>query len=149
MKINKYLEELGLTQMDMPGYYNPEEINEKTEGLPGADCRNQEDEQGFCSYEFFNLDYTLDLFVYSKLCYYREHIAELATPGRLCANFSSEKSEEQEKMPQKLWLEILDQIIEGFKIAIVGLTEGQEGIDQFKIDRARHLLAEYWDCLWY
>lgn len=52
-------------------------------------------------------------------------------------------------MPQKLWLEILDQIIEGFKIAIVGLTEGQEGIDQFKIDRARHLLAEYWDCLWY
>ena len=34
MKINKYLEELGLTQMDMPGYYNPEEVNEKTEGLP-------------------------------------------------------------------------------------------------------------------
>ena len=87
--------------------------------------------------------------MYSKLCYYRKHIAELVTPGRLCANFSSEKSEEQEKMPQKLWLEILDQIIEGFKIAIVGLTEGQEGIDQFKIDRARHLLAEYWDCLWY
>lgn len=149
MKINKYLEELGLIQMDMPGYYNPEEINEENKGLPGADCRNQEDEQGFCSYEFFNLDYTLNLFVYSKLCYYREHIAELVTPGRFCANFSSEKSEEQEKMPQKLWLEILDQIIEGFKIAIVGLTEGQEGIDQFKIDRARHLLAEYWDCLWY
>ena len=58
MKINKYLKELGLEQKDMPGYYNP---NLK-DSSAGSDIRNKEDEEGFCDYEFFSLDYSMALY---------------------------------------------------------------------------------------
>ena len=54
MKINKYLKELGLTEYDLPGNYYPDLKLE--EGAVAADIRNKEDEEGFCSYEFFSLD---------------------------------------------------------------------------------------------
>lgn len=146
MKINKYLKKLGLKQEDMPGYYDPKLKNDS----PGADPRNKEDEEGFCSYEFFNLDHTLDLIIYSKLCYFREHIADLATPGHLLSyGYSNNLTEDQKEAPHKLWLQIVDEMIKGFKVSIVGIREGYEGIDAYKIRRARQLLIEYWDCLWY
>lgn len=149
MKLNKYLKELDLEQEDLPNYYNPK-LDISEDCRPGADPRNEEDEEGFSGYEFFNLDRTLNLFVYSKLCYYREHIADLVTPGELTSlGYKVDDLEEQREAPHKLWLQILDEIIEGFKISIVGYQDGMEGIEAFKVKKARHLLAEYWDCLWY
>lgn len=151
MKLNKYLKKLGLTQMDMPNYYNKNLANKKGyEDKPGADLRNRENKEGFSIYEFFNLDRTLDLIVYSKLCYYREHIADLVTPGHLTpCGFGGNLTEEQKEAPHKLWLQIIDEMIEGFRISIVGARDNYEGVDTYKVRRARQLLAENWDCLWY
>ncbi len=151
MKLNKYLKELGLTQMDMPNYYNKRLANKaKYESKPGADPRNKEDDEGFSIYEFFNLDYTLSLMVYSKLCYYREHIADIVTPGCLTGVRDERKlTEEEKEEPHKKWIEIVDKMVEGFRISIEGTAEGKEGIETYKIHEARHLLAEFWDYLWY
>jgi len=148
MKINKYLKKLGLKQYDMPGYYDEKlENHPHLCDTPGADIRNKEDKEGFCGYEFFNLGDTLDLYIYSKLCWFREHCADIVTPGCFCSYHT--QSEKQRQMSHKAWLKTLDEIIEGFRISIVGFTEGQEGIEKLKIQKARHLLAEFWDCLWY
>ena len=97
-------------------------------------------------YEFFNLGYTLDLYIYSKLCYFREYIAVICTPGRFISKLGDRSNKDQEK-DNELWLSVLDQIIEGFKLSIAG--DLNEAEDRYKIVSARQLLAEYWDCLWF
>lgn len=144
MKINKYLEELGLTKYDMPGYYKKVfEKNEELKDKPCADSRNKENKEGFCEYEFFNLDHTMNLYIYSKISYYKEHIASLSTPGCFCSLDGCSDEAHQ------LWLKIIDEILEGFKIAIVGPQNKEEGICMYKVQKARFLLAQYWDCFWY
>lgn len=152
MKINKYLKELGLTKYDLPGNYYPD--LELEEGAAAADIRNKEDEEGFCSYEFFSLDYTLSLYIYSKLCYFREHIADLVTPGCLCTYRDSvfETEEEKNKAHQEahqLWLSVIDKMIEAFKLKITGVRDGYEGIDNEKIREGMQCFIDYYDCLWY
>ena len=147
MKNNKYLRELGLEWYDLPGNYKKKLENNRWLGdRAAADCRNKEDKEGFCEREFFNLDYTINLYIYSKLCYFREYIADICTPGRFTSYLGKETKASQQK-DNKLWLDTLDQIIEGFKLAIVGELSNSE--HRYKINRARFLLAEYWDCLWY
>lgn len=154
MKINKYLKELGLEWYDMPGIYD-EKLNDIDNlcDTPAADCRNEEDEEGFCTYEFFSLDYTLSLFIYSKLCYFREHIADICTPGCLCtyseSSFTPEEREYHSKVAHNKWLSIVDKMILAFKLKITGVREGFEGIDRAAIQEGMHLFAEYYDCLWY
>ena len=152
MKINKYLKELGLTEYDLPGNYYPDLKLE--EDAAAADIRNKEDEEGFCSYEFFSLDYTLSLHIYSKLCYFREHIADLTTPGCLCTYRDNvfETEEEKNKAHQEahqLWLSIVDKMIEAFKLKITGVRDGYEGIDNEKIREGMQCFIDYYDCLWY
>lgn len=147
MKNNKYLKELGLEWYDLPGNYKKKLENNRWLGdRPAADCRNKEDKEGFCEYEFFNLGYTLDLYIYSKLCYFREYIAVICTPGRFISKLGDRSNKDQEK-DNELWLSVLDQMIEGFKLSIAG--DLNEAEDRYKIVRARQLLAEYWDCLWF
>lgn len=149
MKINKYLKELGLEQEDMPGYYNPD----LTEDKPASDPRNEEDEEGFCIYEFFSLDYTLSLYIYSRLCYFREHIAVMATPGCLLPikdwNLSVEEKQERSNAAHSKWLSIVDKMIEAFRIQIEGYREGYEGIDREKVREGMQLFIEYYGSLWY
>lgn len=157
MKINKYLKELGLEQEDMPGYYDEKLLeSEETEDKAGADIRNKEDEEGFSEREFFNLDYTMALWIYSRLCYFKEYISPLATPGCLsCLSGFGEsgKTEEERKILGKAkadkWQEILDKMIEAFKLKIVGSEEGYEGIDAAKIREGMQAFIDYYDCLWY
>lgn len=152
MKINKYLKELGLNWYDLPGNYD-KKLEEKKPDVAAADCRNKEDEEGFCSYEFFSLDYTLSLFIYSKLCYFREHIADMAIPGRLASSHSyslnEEERQKQSAAAHKKWLEIVDKMIEAFKIQIIGERKGYEGIDKEKQREGMQLFIEYYNCLWY
>ena len=146
MKINKYLKELGLDWCDLPGNYDGKLHNcgiTKLENSAAADPRNKEDDEGFCEYEFFNLDHTMNLYIYSKISYYKEHIASLSTPGCFCSLDGCSDEAHQ------LWLKIIDEILEGFKIAIVGPQNKEEGICMYKVQKARFLLAQYWDCFWY
>lgn len=154
MKLNKYLKELGYEQYDLPGYYDPAlEKDEKLYSTAGADCRNEEDEEGFCSYEFFNLADTLSLYIYSKLCYFRDYIASICTPGSLTSWNRDKLSEEERKIAtdeaHEKWIEIINKICEAFKMKITGCREGYEGIDNEKIREGMQLFIEYYDCLWY
>lgn len=154
MKINKYLKELGLDWYDMPGIYD-EKLNDVDSlcDKAAADPRNEEDEEGFCSYEFFSLDYTLSLFIYSRLCYYREYIADICTPGCLCtypnSYYTLEEREYYSKVAHNKWLSIVDKMILAFKLKITGIREGFEGVDRAAVQEGMHLFAEYYDCLWY
>lgn len=131
IKINKYLEELGLTQEDLPGYYNAEVDNNK--GLkPCNDPRNKDiPEYGFSSYEFFNLDHTFDLLIYPRLCYFREY-CNFGCPGG---------------MSQEQWDKILNTMIEGFKLSLT--VDYPKVKQQKKIAKAREYFARYYHCLWY
>ena len=153
MKINKYLKELGLEWYDMPGVYDKKLNDIGLCDKAAADPRNEENEEGFCGYEFFSLDYTLSLFIYSKLCYFREHIADISTPGCLCtysySSFTHEEREYYNKVAHNKWLSIVDKMILAFKLKITGIREGFEGIDRAAIQEGMHLFAEYYDCLWY
>ena len=81
MKLNRYLSEIGIKYEDLPGNYIAWFDNPNTKISALYDPRNQEDEEGFCEYEFFNLDHTFDLIIYSKMSYFREHIAKYSTPS--------------------------------------------------------------------
>ena len=154
MKINKYLKELGFEWYDMPGVFSPKlEKDENLDHVAAADCRNKEDKEGFCDYEFFSLDNTLSLFIYSKLCYFREYIAPLCTPGCLTPNkYNWENDHEREqanKAAHDKWLSILDKMILAFKIDLIGPREGYEGIDREAKREGMQLFIEYYSCLWY
>jgi hypothetical protein len=62
MKFNHYYKELGLKETDFPF--------EKSEDI----CdRNIENEEGFSEIEFFSLDYSLALYIYSRLRYFQDN----------------------------------------------------------------------------
>ena len=141
MKINKYLEELGLTQNDMMGYYDPTAPDD----CAASDPRNEVREDGFCEREFFSLDYTLSIYIYSRLCYFRDNCAEGFVPGCL-VGFCGDA--EVSDLAQKKWLEILDKMCRAFQIKIKGYTEGYEGLERAEVDEGMHYFVEYYDCLW-
>ena len=88
VKYNKYLKELGLKEDDYP--FN----------IVEGDSRYVEDEDGFKGNEFFSLDYSLSLYIYSQLCYFKENCL-------FC--YPSELTLEQ-------WKDILNKMIEAFKL---------------------------------
>lgn len=153
MKINKYLKELGYEWYDLPGNYDKKlKEDEELSSSAAADCRNEENDEGFCGYEFFNLDNTLSLFIYSKLCFFREHIVDMTTPGAFISFSRSDDEEirkQQEEEGHQLWLTIVDKMIEAFRIKLKGYRKGYEGIDAEKEREGMQLFIEYYDNLWY
>lgn len=136
MKLNKYLKELGLKWEDLPGNYSftaPEES-------AAADLRNMEDEEGFCEREFFSLDYTLDLIIYSKVSYFREHFAPIATPSFFTVHDEGTDSNQE-------WLDVLDEILYGFRLSILGMEDNPK--ERLAIERARQLFIQFYNCLWW
>ena len=147
MKINKYLKELGLDWYDLPGNYDEKLHNcgiKKLENSAAADPRNKEDEEGFCKYEFFSLDYSIALYIYPRLCKFRDEYAKLGTPGCFCYN----KNNEPIKDGDKKWLKTLDKMILAFEYII---TDPKD-IDYKKKDkiirRGLMLFVQYYHCLW-
>lgn len=144
MKNNKYLKELGLKWYDLPGNYNKKlEENERLCDTPAADIRNKEDKEGFCGYEFFSLDYSLALYIYPRLCFFRDHIATIGTPGCFSSITDTNKTE-----GSNLWQEIVGKMCEAFKLIITGEAE-ENGIAAYKVREGLHLFAEYYSNLWY
>ena len=108
---NKYLRELGIEFF-------------------GYDSKDKDEE--FDSKEFYNLDLTLDMILYSRLACFREKYAEIGIPG--C--YSSREE----------WYNDLDTVLKGLKLSLTKDFPTQEELDF--IYNARILLADIWSCLW-
>lgn len=131
LKYNKYLKELGIKENDFPFA--------KVEGDP----RYSEDEDGFRDCEFFNMDATLAMIIYSHLCYFKEHCL-YGSPGYM--------------EPEK-WAAIIDKMIEAFKLYIIEdgsykcNNEVQRRIisknRKKKINYGMKLFVKYFGDLWY
>lgn len=141
MKLNKYLKELGLTQEDLPGYYDPNLKGNKA----GADPRNKENEEGFCGYEFFSLDYSLALYIYPRLCEFRNEYATFGTPAYFCYD----ENENEVENGNELWLEALDKMILAFKYIILDPADIEWREKDKIIDEGLKLFAEHYRALWY
>lgn len=133
VKLNKYLRELGIDENHW--LFNKEDIE--------TDIRYQEDEEGFKDAEFFSLDNSLSLYIYSQLCYFREHCL-VGYPAYL---------------GEEKWKEILDKMIEAFRLMIIGEEIYYHGNDkekkilsknaQKKINYGMRLFIKYYHDLWY
>ena len=142
--LNKYLKEIGIDENYW--LFANKKIDERT--LP--------DEEGFVPAEFFNLDTSLALYIYSHLCYFKEHISHIATPFFCDKNGNELESDKS----QKKWDKILNVMIDGFKMLIADDGYIQEYLgetDIFEINKKRDKIIdkglktfiEYYHCLWY
>ena len=125
IKLNRYLRELGIDE-NYWLFSNQE------------DGRYREDEEGFKPAEFFELDTSFSLYIYSHLCYFRDNCL-YGHPG---------------SMTFEEWKKTLDQMIEGFKLLIKeddnypwDRTDSKRR--QRKINRGLRLFAKYYQHLWY
>lgn len=177
MKLNRYLKELGLTWYDLPGNYVSKtsfkirlkrrwyrikrgfflifskledyapEYDELFESS-GFDKRNKEDKEGFCDYEFYSLDYSMALYIYPRLCIFKEKYAKYGTPCEFCYDEEGNYINGDDT-GNRLWNETLDKMILAFRYIIkepddmdfreVGKII-QEGLDLF----AKHYCSLWW-----
>ena len=133
LKPNKYLKEIGIDE----NYWLFNKNNQN-------DLRYVPDKEGFVDAEHFSLDTTLSLYIYSQLCYFKEYCIKYTTPVEL----THEK-----------WVEIVDLMIEAFKLMIVEdtnpLTRNRKEQYYFsknkrkKINYGLKLFIKYFHSLWY
>ena len=134
LKPNKYLKAIGIDENYW--LFNKEHMN---------DPRYQPDEDGFVDAEFFSLDTSISLYIYSQLCYFREYCLEYSTP----MGFT-----------EKQWKDTVDAMIKAFELMIVE-EETPIGYEspkayrirsknkQKKINRGFRLFMDFYHSLWY
>lgn len=126
LQLNKYLKELGIDENYW--LFRDKQLN---------DNRYKPDEDGFIPAEFWNLDSTLAMYIYSHLCYFRDN-CNVGHPG----NMSEEK-----------WSKILDDMITAFKLLIEKDETDYHSIEsknrQKKIRYGLRLFIKYLYDLWY
>ena len=126
LQLNKYLKELGIDENYW--LFRDKQLN---------DNRYKPDEDGFIPAEFWNLDSTLAMYIYSHLCYFRDN-CNVGHPG----NMSEEK-----------WNKILDDMITAFKLLIEKDETDYHSIEsknrQKKIGYGLKLFIKYLYDLWY
>lgn len=126
LQLNKYLKELGIDENYW--LFRDKQLN---------DNRYKPDEDGFIPAEFWNLDSTLAMYIYSHLCYFRDN-CNVSHPG----NMSEEK-----------WNKILDDMIIAFKLLIEKDETDYHSIEsknrQKKIRYGLRLFIKYLYDLWY
>lgn len=126
LQLNKYLKELGIDENYW--LFRDKQLN---------DNRYKPDEDGFIPAEFWNLDSTLAMYIYSHLCYFRDN-CNVGHPG----NISEEK-----------WNKILDDMITAFKLLIEKDETDYHSIEsknrQKKIRYGLRLFIKYLYDLWY
>lgn len=126
LQLNKYLKELGIDENYW--LFRDKQLN---------DNRYKPDEDGFIPAEFWNLDSTLAMYIYSHLCYFRDN-CNVGHPG----NMSEEK-----------WNKILDDMITAFKLLIEKDETDYHSIEsknrQKKIRYGLRLFIKYLYDLWY
>ena len=126
LKLNKYLKEIGINKKSFP-------FNEK------FDKKNE-----FKEAELWNLDYTLSMIIYSYLCEFRKYYADGITPS--CFGSFVENEYVCDDNDHEKWLEIVDSMIDGFKLCILeqSPTEEQQAI----ATKGKENFIEYYHCLW-
>lgn len=126
IKLNHYLRELGINEDSFP-FNEPE------------DPRYSPDEEGFVPAEFFSLDYSLALYIYSHLRYFKDNCL-VGYPG--CMTFEE-------------WSDTLDKMIKAFELIIKDDDQYPLWDKQSSKRRARQinhglkLFAKYFRHLWY
>ena len=121
LQLNKYLRELGIDEK----YWLFENKN---------DDRYRPDEDGFVNAETFNLDMTLSMIIYSYLCYFRDNCL-VGNPGG---------------MTFEKWKEIIDKMIEAFKLQIENDNYNEISKNrQKKINYGMKLFIKYYNHLWW
>lgn len=183
MEMNKWLEELNILWEDLPGNYisktsiaarirrrwykirrgfcfafssleNKAPTYDNYFEAPAFDKRNKIDKTGFCVYEFYSLDYSLALYIYPRLCEFREKYAKYGTPSCFC--FDEEGKQYKDDTGHEKWLKELDKMILGFRFIIqepecpkgVEYKEHNEYISK-TIEEGLNSFATYYCCLWW
>lgn len=134
LKPNKYLKAIGIDENYW--LFNKEHMN---------DPRYQPDEDGFVDAEFFSLDTSISLYIYSQLCYFREYCLECSIPMGLT---------------EKQWKDTVDAMIKAFELMIVeeDTPVGYESPKAYrirsknrqkKINRGFRLFMDFYHSLWY
>ena len=120
LNLNKYVRELG---------YNEESFPFKKEN---KDYYVNKD--GFINAEFYDLSHTFALTIYSHLCYFKEYTQKFGYPAQAG---SMEK-----------WLEILDRMIEAFKLILTVDTYDLSKKQIKKIRFGLRMFTKYYFDLW-
>ena len=127
LKPNKYLREIGI-----------DENFWLFKDAKSDDDRYKPDEDGFVNAEFWNLDSTFAMYIYSHLCYFKEH-CNVGHPGN---------------MTWKQWNKCLDDMITAFRLLveedkITDYKSVQSKNREKKINYGLRLFAKHMRSLWY
>ena len=127
LKPNKYLREIGI-----------DENFWLFKDAKSGDDRYKPDEDGFVNAEFWNLDSTFAMYIYSHLCYFKEH-CNVGHPGN---------------MTWKQWNKCLDDMITAFRLLveedkITDYKSMQSTNREKKINYGLRLFAKHMRSLWY
>lgn len=178
MELNQYLKELGLQWEDLPGNYiskvslkirlkrkwyllkrkfwytlNREDKVPKYNDYyakPAFDKRNKIKKNGFCNYEFFSLDYSLALYIYPRLCFFRDNYAKYGTPMNFCYDENGHPWEDEDKGNQE-WLKVINKMCNAFKLIIKDDTTNmeEEREHEKQIEEGLQLFAKHYRGLWW
>ena len=119
IRFNRYLKEIGIKKDSFPFKIEDDRyIEDKDTKISSA--------------ETWDLQYTLNLVIYSYLRAFKEHGYSYAHPH---------------SVTHKKWGEILDEMIEGFGLAIK--DDFPSNRKRKKIKKARRLLLKWYDDLWW
>lgn len=127
LKPNKYLKEIGI-----------DENFWLFKDAKSGDDRYKPDEDGFVNAEFWNLDSTFAMYIYSHLCYFKEH-CNVGHPGN---------------MTWKQWNKCLDDMITAFRLLveedkITDYKSMQSKNREKRINYGLRLFAKHMRSLWY
>lgn len=124
VQLNKYLKELGINEKYW--LFDKEQQKGDEQYIP--------DEDGFINAETFSLDTSLSMYIYSQLCYFRDHC--------LVGHPASMTFEE--------WKKIIDKMIEGFKLQIQTDNEWEISKNKRKkMNYGMRLFIKYYNHLWW
>lgn len=120
--ISKYLSDLGMEESDLPCGWNPDDNRQ-------PEWEKERVTYGFDERETWSLDFSLGVWLYPRLCFFKEQ-----GQGYPCG------------LTLKKWNNILDDMIDGFKeVATKELFER----DNDKIEKAYKLLSKHYSDLWW
>lgn len=121
MVYNHYLEELGIKFEDWPY---------EKEGEYGA---YREDHEGFIPAQFYDLDTTIGMFMFSHLRYFQEHCMDC----------------HPQELSEKEWAQVIEDMIQGFKEMTRVETLSRNPRRERIIQKGLKLFAKYYKHLWY
>lgn len=143
--LNKYLKEIGIDE----NYWLFTDRKVDKRALP--------DEEGFVLSEFFSLDVSLAIYIYSHLCYFKEHCLH-GVPS--CFLYDKNGNHIDFEIGKKKWTKKIDEMIDGFKMVIASDEYIEKYINEPDYDKRKikqnkiiekglKVFIKYYFNLWY